>query len=135
MLPANNPIQYQSTPTNTQPTLTVSSKGRAYLSKLLRRQLDLRADQAIDLLPPTDGSPLWRLDLNLTASRRLYWYADTRPRIEALQVPAGLLEPGQKLLLRLLPGGPAFPNIYLLLPDALFTQASPPPVAAAPRQA
>jgi hypothetical protein len=130
MLPAYTPAQHQPSPTNTQPTLTVSSKGRAYLSKVLRRQLDLRADQAIDLIPPSDGSPLWQLDLRPTASRRLYWYADTRPRIEALGVPDGLIEPGQKLLLRLLPGAPPFPNVYLLLPDAFFTAKQAPPLAA-----
>lgn len=124
MLPTPTPPQHQPSTPNTQATLTVSSKGRAYLSKILRRQLNLRADQAIDLLPPRDGSPLWQLDLRPTASRRLYWYADTRPRIEALEVPNSLIPPGEKLLLRLLPGGPAFPDVYLLLPDALFAQAA-----------
>ena len=120
MLPAYNPIQHLPPPTNTLHTLSVSSKGRAYLSTALRHHLSLKADQAIDLLPPSNGSPYWHLDLRPTASRRLYWYADTRPRIDGLELPAGLLLPGQKLTLQLQPGEPYFPGFYPMLPHAQF---------------
>jgi len=65
MLPAYNPIQHLPPPTNTPHTLTVSSKGRAYLGTALRLHLGLKADQAINLLVPSNGSELGGVGLGL----------------------------------------------------------------------
>jgi len=117
MLPTYNPIQHLPPPVDLLPTLTVNARGRVYLSRALRERLDLRSNQAIDLLPPSNGSPYWHLDLRPEASRRLYWYSDCRPRIEGIVLPTGLLPAGQLLTLKLLPGPPAFAGFYPLLPD------------------
>jgi len=120
MLPDYNPAQHLPPPVPLS-TLTVNAKGRAYLSRALAAKLNLAAGQPIDLLPPGTGSPYWHLDIRPTAQRRLYWYVDTRPRINSIQVPDGLLAAGQLLTLQLLPGEPAYPGFYPLLPASAFT--------------
>jgi hypothetical protein len=130
MLPDYNPTQHLPPPVPL-PTLTVNAKGCVFLSRALAAKLNLTSGQPIDLLPPGTGSPYWHLDTRPTARRRLYWYVDTRPRLKSIQVPAGLLAPGQLLTLQLLPGEPAYPGFYpLLLANALATQAHQTPLAA-----
>lgn len=101
--------------------LTVNRKGRAYLSKALASQLDLRPGQAIDLLPPSAECSSWQLDLCPTAGHRLCWYADTRPRLYGVRLPTGLLEPGQLLTLMLAvdarPGLSCYPLAVALAAD------------------
>jgi hypothetical protein len=103
------------------PTLTVNANGRVYPSKALLRKLDLRAGQPIDLLPPTVDGASWHLDLRLTAARRITWHANTRPRIENIKLPPGLVQQGQLLTLGLLPNEERSPDLYQLLPVAPST--------------
>jgi hypothetical protein len=77
-------------------------------------KLRIRIDQPIDLLPPSSDCPTWQLDLRPTARYRICWYENTRPRITCVYVPAGLLEPGTKLLLALTSMEPTSPGLYQL---------------------
>jgi hypothetical protein len=122
MLPAYNPFEHLPPPVNLLPTLTVNSKGRVYLSHALIARLSLRGGQSADLLAPSHGSPYWHLDLRPEARHRVANYADTRPRIEYVKLPTGLLATGQLLTLQLLPGEPTFPGFYPLLPHAAPAQ-------------
>ena len=96
----------------------MNAHGRVYLSQELVTKLGLRGGQSGNPLPPSNGSPFWHLDRRPEAPRRIAWYADTRPRLEGITLPAGLLAAGQLLTLRLLPGEPTFPGFYHLRPDA-----------------
>jgi hypothetical protein len=100
------------------PTLTVNARGCVHLSKPLLAKLSLRAGQPIDLLPPSADCPTWQLDVRPTAPRRICWYADTRPRIRGVRLPAGLLDSGTPLTLALAPTATATPGLYPLLPAA-----------------
>jgi hypothetical protein len=105
-------------PVDLLPTLRINSKGRAYLSQALIHRLGLRNTQPADILSIA-GSPFWYLDLRPTAGRSIKWYADTRPRIECIRLPSGLIQPTTPLVLELRPGEPPFPGLYLLQPHAL----------------
>lgn len=94
--------------------LTVNCQGRLYPSKALLGRLGLRAGQAIDLLPPSAECDSWQLDLRPTAPRRIKWYADTRPRVNGVRLPAGLLLPGTSLTLALVPTALTGPGLYQL---------------------
>jgi hypothetical protein len=126
MLPTYNPAQHLPPPRNLFATLRLaldpsrSGQYRAYLSRRLTDALELRADQPIDLLPPASSHPWWHLDVRPQAPNRLRWYADTRPRIQGLLLPATVLAGQQHLTLQLVPGDPAYPGYYPLLPDAFF---------------
>ena len=70
------------------------------------------------------------MDLRPTAAHRLAWYADTRARIQRVYLPAGLVRTGELLTLRLLPGEPAYPSLYPLLPPSFFQAATGAPATA-----
>jgi hypothetical protein len=129
-LPAYDPAQHVPPARNLFPALTISSSGNAYLSLDIIHQLGLRNRQPGTLVPPPPGSDSWHLDLRPSAGRVICWYADTRPRIRGIKLPPGLVLPGQPLRLCLVPGDPAFPGFYRLLPDAYFTPKQAPPLAA-----
>lgn len=114
MLPTYNPVEHLPPPVDLQPTLTVNSKGCAYLSRALADKLNLKAAQPIDLYPPSGANPYWYLDTRPEAARTLGWYADTRPRIRFIKLPAGLIAEGQLLELKLLPGQPRYEGYYPL---------------------
>ncbi|MBJ6141780.1 hypothetical protein [Hymenobacter sp. BT559] len=97
-------------------TLTVTAGGRVYLSKALLRQLGVRAGQLADLLPPTAAGTSWQLDLRPTAARRINWHANTCPRLETSRPPAGLVPPGTRLTLALVPTEATGPGLYQLTP-------------------
>jgi hypothetical protein len=122
MLPAYNPFEHLPPPVALLPSLRVNARGRVYLSQELVSRLNLRAGQPGNLLPPSNGSPYWHLDLRPEARHRIGWYADTRPRIEFVKLPPGLITEGQLLTLQLIPGEPTFPGFYPLLPHAAPTQ-------------
>lgn len=130
MLPDYNPTQHIPPARNLFPTLTISSSGTAYLSHQLITALALRNKQPATLVPPPQGSEYWHLDLRPIAERAICWYADTRPRIRGIKLPPGLVLPEHPLRLCLVPGDPAFPGLYRLLPDAYFTPKHAPPLAA-----
>jgi hypothetical protein len=130
MLPAYNPTEHLPPPVDLLPTLTVNSKGRVYLSQALVQRLGIRNAQPANLLPPSNGSKFWHLDLRPVAPRWIKWYDNTRPRIEYIQLPNGLVLPQHPLTLQLLPGEPAFAGFYPLLPDADFTHRQAPALAA-----
>jgi hypothetical protein len=113
MLPSDLPP-----PVDELPTLRLNSRGRAYLSQALIHRLSLRNTQPANILPIT-GTKFWYLDLRPTAARSIKWYADTRPRIECIPLPDGLIVPGESLVLELAPGGSPYPGFYLLQPHAL----------------
>jgi hypothetical protein len=110
-----------------------------YLSEEIVQRLRLRNGQPANVLPPTHNNPCWYLDLRPANKRRITWYMSkgdkahnkgTRPRIEYITLPSGLLVRGQLLRLQLVPGDPEFPCYYPLLPDAFFTTKQAPPLAA-----
>lgn len=101
-------------PLASPPTLTVSARGRVYPSKALLTALRLRAGQPADLLPPSPACPVWQLDLRPQARRRISWHANTRPRIESVTLPAGLVKPSTPLLLALTTTSPTAPGLYPL---------------------
>jgi hypothetical protein len=105
------------------PSLTVNDMGRTYLHTSLGEQLQLQSGQPANLVPPPKGSPYWHLDLRPEAPR--YITANgTRFRISNVRLPADLLSPDDPpLMLYLLPGEPAIPGYYPLLPAADFAQA------------
>jgi hypothetical protein len=109
-------LPHHTPPPARPPALTVNSKGRAYFSKALLSQLNLRSGQAINLLPPSADCPSWQLDLRPTAPLRIRWYADTRPRTNGIRLPPGLLRPDTSLILVLAPTQLTGPGLYLLHP-------------------
>lgn len=129
-LPPYNPAEHVPDPVQLFPSLTVNSKGTAYLSQDLIAQLNLNNRQPATVIPPPKGSDYWHLDLRPNAGKRISWYADTRPRIRRIKLPAGLVPPGHPVRLCLVPGDPAFPGFYRLLPDAYFAPKQAPPLAA-----
>jgi hypothetical protein len=104
------------------PTLSVNAKGRVYLSRDLVERLGLRDGQAANVLPPADPAkdPCWHLDLRAKCRHKVSIYKHSRPRIEFIKLPSGLIVPGEKVRLQLVPGDPEFPGFYPLLPDAFF---------------
>jgi hypothetical protein len=112
------------------PSLTVNARGRVYLSRDLMERLSLRDGQAANLLPPTEQDRCWRLDLRPRARHKVSIYKHSRPRIEFVKLPSGLIGPGQLLRLQLVPGDPEYPGVYLLLPDAFYSAKQAPAVAA-----
>lgn len=117
MLPTYDPAIHIPPPIDLLPTLRVNARGRVYLSQALVQKLCIRNAQPANLLPPSNGSKFWHLDLRPVAPLRVKWYDDTRPRIEFVDLPEGLISTSQRL--QLVPGEPAFPGFYPLLPDAL----------------
>lgn len=113
MLPAYLPT-HNVPPQAAPPTLTVNARGRLYPSKALLRKLGLRAGQPIDLLPPSTEYPAWQLDLRPTAPRRIAWHENTRPRVDGLRLPAGLINPDTPLTLVLAEN--SSPGLYCLTP-------------------
>jgi hypothetical protein len=101
------------------PTLTINAKGRLELHASLRQALGLRHGQPINLVPPMWGSYYWHLDLRQTAPRQVLWYDNSRMRATGISLPPGLVT--NTLTLHLLPGEPAYPNYYRLLPSNAFT--------------
>ena len=115
MLPAYV-LPHHVPPPPAPPTLTVNAQGRVYPSKALLVKLRLRAGQPIDLLPPGPDCPSWRLDLRPHARRRITWHENTRPRIQRVSLPPGLVDPTAPLTLALVPTEPTSPGLYLLTP-------------------
>lgn len=100
------------------PRLVVKAPGTAYLSQELIAALNLRAGQPATLYSPGWNSMYWHLDLRPTAPHNIDWYPGKRAKIKRLALPPQLLLPEQGLLLALLPGPPAYPNYYPLVPSA-----------------
>jgi hypothetical protein len=121
LLPPYDAAQHVPAAAQRFPGLTINSKGTAYLSQDLIIHLNLKNRQLATVVPPPPGSDNWHLDLRSIGIKRISWYADTRPRIRRIKLPAGLIQPGQPLRLCLVPGEPPFPGFYRLLPDAYFT--------------
>lgn len=125
ILPAYNPADHLPPPADLFPSLRLTKHPtrqqdcRVYLSSAIAQRLGLKAYQPIDLLPPSAGHNYWHLDLRPTAKRRVAWHKDTRPRIDYLPLTAQLLG-RESLTLCLVPGDPAFPGFYPLLPRAFF---------------
>ena len=113
------------------PTLSINARGRVYLSRDLMERLCLRDGQAANVLPPTSAeSHCWYLDLRPKCRHKVSIYKHSRPRIEFIKLPRGLIAPGQKVRLQLVPGDPEYPGFYPLLPDAYFAPRQAPPLAA-----
>ncbi len=118
------------------PTLSVNTKGRVYLSRDLMERLAIRDGQPANLLPPTsEVNPCWHLDLRSKARHKVSIYKHSRPRIEYIKLPSGLILPGHPLRLQLVPGEPEFAGFYPLLPDAYFTSKQAPSLATRPAEA
>lgn len=113
-------LAHHTPPPAPAPTLTVTARGLAHLSKALLAKLNLRAGQPADLLPPSTNCPSWQLDTRPTAPRRISWYADTRPRIRGLKLSADLVMPGSPLTLALAATAPTSPGLYLLTQPTLL---------------
>jgi hypothetical protein len=113
------------------PTLSINARGRVYLSRDLMERLGLRDGQRANVLPPTSPTdPCWHLDLRAKCRHKVSIYKHSRPRIEYVKLPPGLIAPGQKVRLQLVPGDPEYPGFYPLLPDAYFAAKQAPPLAA-----
>ncbi|GAB3663949.1 hypothetical protein GCM10027594_32440 [Hymenobacter agri] len=112
-LPPYDPDQHIPPPPP-MPTLSVTPKGVLHLHASLRQALALRNGQPIDLIPPAWNSLFWHLDLRPVAQRRVAWYDNTRVRAEGIKLPPGLVT--ESVTLYLLPGEPAHPHYYPLLP-------------------
>ena len=112
-LPTYNPNQHVPPPPPLA-TLTITPKGVLHLHASLRQALGIRPGQPIDLIPPTWNSLFWHLDLRAHAARRVLWYNDTRVRAKGILLPPGLVT--ANLTFHLLPGPPAHPDYYPLLP-------------------
>jgi len=95
-------------------TLAISPNGFLRLHTSIREQLGLRHGQPINLIPPTFGSLFWHLDIRPSARRRTVWYNGTGMRAEGIALPPDLVK--EPLLLYLMPGEPAHPGYYPLLP-------------------
>lgn len=106
------------------PSLTLNDQGRAYLHPALAEQLHLTSGQPANIVPPSAGSDYWHLDLRPEAERFINPGNGRNLRINGIRLPFGLLNPDEPpLLLYLLPGDPAQPDYYPLLPAAAFAQA------------
>lgn len=106
------------------PCLSVTDEGRAYLHPPLVEHLQLRSGQPANLVPPPKGSDYWHLDLRPEAERFLNTGNGRNLRLLGVRLPFGLLNPDEPpLLLYLLPGEPAQPGYYPLLPAPAFEQA------------
>ncbi|MBJ6141779.1 hypothetical protein [Hymenobacter sp. BT559] len=113
-----------STPPPPLPTLTVTDERRAFLHAALVTQLHLSSGQPADLVPPSKRSDYWHLDLRPQAKRVISVSNGRTYRLTGLELPAGLLNPDEPALtLYLLPGDPARPGYYPLLPAAAFNTA------------
>lgn len=102
----------------TMPRLVLKATGKAYLSQELIVALNLRAGQPATLYSPWWNSQYWYLDLRPTAPNNIDWYPGKRAKIKGIELPPELLLPEQGLSLALLPGPPAYPNYYPLVPVA-----------------
>lgn len=96
------------------PSLVVHATGKVYLSKELIIALKLRAGQPATLRSPGFSSTYWHLDLRPTAPHIIDWYPGKRAKIKQVQLPP-LPIPEEGLTLRLLPGPPAYPDVYPLM--------------------
>jgi hypothetical protein len=106
------------------PSLTINDLGRAYLHTALVAQLGIQHGQPADLVPPPTDSPYWHLDLRPEAERHVNCNGQQRFRINDVRLPFSLLNPDDgPLTLYLLPGEPAQPGYYPLLPAEAFEQA------------
>lgn len=105
------------------PHLLVRATGKVYLSQELITALNLRAGQAINLLPPANGSPYWHLDLRAMAPHNIDWYPGKRAKIKRVALPPSLLLPEQGLALELIPGQPAYTGFYPLMPAPIPPKA------------
>jgi hypothetical protein len=95
------------------PTLSVNDQGRVLLHTALVEHLHLQIGQPANLVAPPKNSPYWHLDLRPEAER-----------LHHVRLPLGLLNPDEPpLTLYLLPGEPALPDYYPLLPAPAFAQA------------
>ncbi|TDN38268.1 hypothetical protein E4631_06130 [Hymenobacter sp. UV11] len=121
MLPAYI-LDHHLPPPSPTPTLTLTAQGRLYPSKILLTTLGLRVGQPIDLLPPGADCTGWHLDLRPTARLHISWHAATRPRINGVRLPAGLLAPGTKLTLALGAAQPHCPGLYQLTVPATSSE-------------
>lgn len=111
------------TPATLPPSLKVTDVGRVYLHADLVAQLRITHAQPINLVPPPKGSPYWHLDLRPEAGRAANPNNNGGYRIDGVRLPFGLLDPSKPLTLYLVPGEPAKPGYYPLLPAEAFTQA------------
>jgi hypothetical protein len=106
------------------PALTINDQGRAYLHPALVEQLHLEVGRPANLVPPPKGSSYWHLDLRPEAERFLAVGNGRNLRLHNVRLPPSLLDPDEPpLLLYLLPGEPAQPGYYPLLPAPAFEQA------------
>lgn len=106
------------------PTLSINDQGRANLHAALVEQLHLEVGQPANLVAPPKGSPYWHMDLRPEAERRLIAGSAHNLRLHNVRLPFGLLNPDEPpLTLYLLPGEPALPGYYPLLPAPAFAQA------------
>jgi hypothetical protein len=111
-------------PTPPLPSLTITDHGRAYLHPALVEQLHLQSGQPANLVPPPKDSNYWHLDLRPDAERFLNPGNGRNLRLNGVRLPLGLLDPDEPpLTLYLLPGEPAQPGYYPLLPAPAFEQA------------
>jgi hypothetical protein len=106
------------------PSLTLNDLGRAYLHPALITQLHLASGQPANLVLPRPDSAYWHLDLRAEAERFITAGNGRNLRLDGIRLPFGLLNPDNgPLLLYLLPGEPAQPGYYPLLPAEAFEQA------------
>ena len=119
---AYNPVNHVPPPPP-MPTLKLTPAGIAYLHQSLVDALAICPAQPINLVPPVFDSLFWHLDLRGTARCRVRWYRDSRPRIEDVRLPDGLVPAA--LTLHLLPGVPAYEGYYPLLSSDAFIAQSP----------
>ena len=120
--PTYNP-ELHMPPPPPMPTVAISPQGVLYLHQSIRTALSLRDGQPINLVPPGFDSVYWHLDLRPTAARRISRTKERRARAEGIRLPPGLL--AHTLTLHLLPGAPAYPHYYPMVPlDALASQTS-----------
>jgi hypothetical protein len=106
------------------PTLSVNDQGRVYLHPALVDYLHLQSCQPANLVAPPKGSTYWHLDLRPEAERFINPGNGRNLRINGVRLPFELLSPDEPpLTLYLLPGEPAQPGYYPLLPAPAFAQA------------
>lgn len=106
------------------PTLSVNDQGRVNLHSTLVEHLHLQIGQPANLVAPPKGSPYWHLDLRPDAERFIIAGNGYHVRLHNVRLPFGLLNPDEPpLILYLLPGLPALPTYYPLLPAPAFAQA------------
>jgi hypothetical protein len=118
------PLSTKPAATPPLPSLTLTDEGKAYLHPPLVEQLHLQSGQPANLVPPPKGSDYWHLDLRPDAERFLNPGNGRNLRLNGVRLPLGLLDPDEPpLLLYLLPGEPAQPGYYPLLPAPAFEQA------------